>query len=233
MTAGEMVVVEPPAGLASGDRVRIEAGGATDPARGAERVPRPLFLDIALGHLRKRKRQTMVSILGVALGVGFFIGINALMRGFQQYFVSQIIDVAPHIVIKDEFRLALAAAGIRRLPDRSGHRQRGEAQGRAARHPQCRAPGSPRSRRIPGLAAAPTLQGQAILRYGTRDVPVSLYGIDPERERRVTNIEKDMIRGPARGPALDRQRADRRQRASPTGWAPCSATRSAWSRRAA
>ena len=65
----------------------------------------PLTLDIALGHLSRRKRQTLVSVLGVALGVGFFIGITALMRGLQTYFVAQVIDGAPHVVMKDEFRL--------------------------------------------------------------------------------------------------------------------------------
>ena len=59
-----------------------------------------LALHIALGHLRRRKRQTLVSVLGVALGVGFFIAITALMRGFQTYFVQQVIDVAPHVVIE-------------------------------------------------------------------------------------------------------------------------------------
>jgi lipoprotein-releasing system permease protein len=46
-----------------------------------------------------------------------------------------------------------------------------------------------------GVAAAPVLQGQALLRYGTRDVSASLTGIDPARHRRVSNIEKDMIAG--------------------------------------
>ena len=31
-------------------------------------------LQIALAHLLNRRRQSLVSILGVALGVGFFIG---------------------------------------------------------------------------------------------------------------------------------------------------------------
>jgi lipoprotein-releasing system permease protein len=65
-----------------------------------------LVADIALAHLSKRKRQTVVSILGVALGVGFFIAIAALMQGFQSYFISQVIDVSPHIIMKDEFRSA-------------------------------------------------------------------------------------------------------------------------------
>jgi lipoprotein-releasing system permease protein len=46
-----------------------------------------------------------------------------------------------------------------------------------------------------GVAAAPVLQGQALLRYGSRDVSASLTGIDPLRHARVSNIEKDMIAG--------------------------------------
>lgn len=154
----------------------------------------PLILDIALAHLRKRKRQTVVSILGVALGVGFFIGINALMRGFQQYFITQIIDVAPHIVIKDEFRYASLQPAPMAYPqgavEVTGVKPRDEPRGiRNARAKLAELAA------MAGLEAAPTLQGQAILRYGTRDVPVSLLGIEPERERRVTNIEQDLVVG--------------------------------------
>jgi len=63
-----------------------------------------LILDLARGMLSRRRRQTLVSVLGVALGVAFFIAIASLMRGFQTYFVQQVIDVQPHIVIKDETR---------------------------------------------------------------------------------------------------------------------------------
>ena len=39
-----------------------------------------LVLDLARGMLRRRRRQTFVSVAGVALGVAFFIAIAALMR---------------------------------------------------------------------------------------------------------------------------------------------------------
>lgn len=153
----------------------------------------PLLLDIALGHLRKRKRQTLVSVLGVALGVGFFVGVTALMRGFQQYFIAQVIDVSPHIVIKDEYRTPRPQPAALRWPVGavvvSGVKPRDEPRGiRNARAKLAELEAM-------GLAVAPTLQGQVILRYGTRDVPVSLYGIEPERERRVTNVERDLVAG--------------------------------------
>lgn len=154
----------------------------------------PLALDIALGHLRRRKRQTLVSVLGVALGVGFFIGITALMRGFQTYFVQQVIDVAPHIVMKDEFRrpdlqpAAIAFAGgavqVRGVKPRDTVRGIREAGAKIAA-----------IETIPGVTVAPMLRGPALLRYGPRDTSVSVGGIEPERERRVTNIEKDIAEG--------------------------------------
>jgi len=153
-----------------------------------------LTLAIAFGHLKRRKRQTFVSLLGVALGVGFFIAIAALMRGFQTYFVQQVIDVAPHVVMKDEFRspalqpaeiaFAGGAVAIRGVRPREAVRGIREA---GAKIEAIEA--------IPGVAVAPVLLGPALFRYGARDVAVSLAGIDPGRERRVTNIEKDMTAG--------------------------------------
>jgi lipoprotein-releasing system permease protein len=153
-----------------------------------------LILDLARGMLRRRRRQTIVSVSGVALGVAFFIAIAALMRGFQTYFVAQIIDVAPHITIKDETRtplpqaleLALAGGAVRVHGVKPRDRIRG-----------IRAAGDKLAmlEAIEGVAAAPVLQGQSLLRYGARDVPVVITGIDPARHVRVSNIGKDITAG--------------------------------------
>ena len=153
-----------------------------------------LLVDIALGHLRRRRRQTLVSVLGVALGVGFFIAIAALMQGFQAYFISTIIDVAPHIVMKDEHRTAplqpaqrfFAGGAVAISSVKPKDQPRGIRNGRAT---------VKELSRLPGVAVAPSLRGQVILRYGSKDVSAALIGIDPDRERLVTNIEKDMTAG--------------------------------------
>jgi lipoprotein-releasing system permease protein len=154
----------------------------------------PLAIDIALAHLRRRRRQTLVSILGVALGVGFFVAVNALMRGFQLYFVAQIIDVAPHVVMKDEFRTPSMQPVLLAFPDGavalSGVKPRAEPRGIRNANEKLAA-----MEDLPGVAVAPTLTGPAILRYGTRDVTATILGIEPERERQVTNIEKDLAQG--------------------------------------
>ncbi|MBX6373351.1 MAG: ABC transporter permease [Acetobacteraceae bacterium] len=144
--------------------------------------------------LARRRRQTLVSVFGVALGVAFFIAIAALMRGFQTYFISQIIDVAPHITIKDEMRDpppqaaalahpegAVAIAGVRPQDRVRGIRAAGDKLAMLEA--------------MEGVAAAPVLTGQALLRYGSRDVSVTIVGIDPVRHARVSNIQKDMTHG--------------------------------------
>jgi len=153
-----------------------------------------LTLDIALAHLRKRKRQTLVSVLGVAVGVGFFIAIAAMMQGFQDYFVSQVIDVSPHIVMMDEFRSAprqpveqLYAGGAVQL---AGMKPKDEPRG--IRNGQAM---TDELAKLPGLHVAPSLQGQVFLRYGSKDTSATLIGIEPERERRVTKIERDLTVG--------------------------------------
>ncbi|MCS6892324.1 MAG: ABC transporter permease [Rhodovarius sp.] len=153
-----------------------------------------LILDLARGMLRRRRRQTLVSVSGVALGVAFFIAIAALMRGFQGYFISQIIDVAPHVTIKDEPRDPAPQPAVIARPEAAvevqGVRPRDTVRG-------IRAAGDKIAmlEAMEGVAAAPVLQGQALLRYGARDVSASLTGIDPARHRRVSRIEKDMIAG--------------------------------------
>jgi lipoprotein-releasing system permease protein len=153
-----------------------------------------LILELARGMLARRRRQTLVSVLGVALGVAFFIAIAALMRGFQTYFVSQIIDVAPHITVKDETRRPPAQAAEMAVTTGAvevhGVKPRDRIRG-------IRASGDKLAilEAMDGVAAAPVLQGQALLRYGSRDVSASITGIDPARHARVSNIEKDMVAG--------------------------------------
>ncbi len=153
-----------------------------------------LTLDIALTHLRHRKRQSLVSVLGVAMGVGFFIAISALMQGFQEDFVRRVIDNSPHILIKDEYRQppkqaveiahgegAFALRGLKPKSEIRGIRRAGHIVQALSDWP--------------GITASQTLQGQGVLRYGSKERSAAITGIEPDRERRVTKIEKDIVAG--------------------------------------
>lgn len=153
-----------------------------------------LALSIALTHLRSRRRQTLVSMGGVAMGVGFAVAMAALMQGFQQDFVNRVIDNSPHITMKDEFRTPPAQPVRLRYEagaiDLRSQKPRDEVRGIKRAQATIAA-----LSKWPGLSVAPTLSGQVILRYGSKDVSGTATGIDPDRERKVTKIEKDMVLG--------------------------------------
>jgi lipoprotein-releasing system permease protein len=153
-----------------------------------------LALDIALTHLRSRKRQTLVSVLGVAMGVGFFIAITALMQGFQQDFVRRVIDNSPHITMKDEYRnpprqpaeivygdAAIQLRGVKPKTEIRGIRRAGQIM--ESLHAW------------QGLTVSQVLQGQGFLRYGSKERSSTITGIEPDRERLVTRLDKDVVAG--------------------------------------
>lgn len=153
-----------------------------------------LKLDIALTHLRSRKRQTLVSVLGVAMGVGFFIAIASLMQGFQEDIVRRVIDNSPHITMKDEFRDpprqpveiayaggAISLRGVKPKTEIRGVRRAGQIM-QALTTWQ-------------GLTVSQVLQGQGFLRYGSKERSATITGIEPDRERLVTRIDKDIVLG--------------------------------------
>jgi lipoprotein-releasing system permease protein len=154
----------------------------------------PLALDVALAHLRGRKRQTAVSVLGVMLGVGVYIAISGMMQGFHSYFLRQLVETNPHVLMTDEVRIPgrqplqmlhpRAAIVVRRVLPRDPVRGIAAAGGIVAVLDQ-----------MPGVAAAPMLSGQLILRRSGRDYAVNALGIDPARQGKVTTLAQEMVAG--------------------------------------
>ncbi|WP_209016957.1 ABC transporter permease [Roseibium aggregatum] len=151
-----------------------------------------LLLRIASTHVRTRMRQTVVSILGVALGVGFSVAMAALMQGSQQDFMATLIDAIPHVEIQDEKREptvqpataaydAVAFHGLRPLEDLRGIRNPTEALASLRDW-------------VDGKLAQ-RLSGQAVLRYSGQDLGMTLIGVVPRRELAVSKIREDMRQG--------------------------------------
>lgn len=151
----------------------------------------PLLVEIAIAHLGERPRQTLSAVAGIALGAGFFIGIAALLRGFQHDFVAKLIDVAPHVVVKDEYRIArpqpLELAAAPGLAAVAGVRPRQPVRGiKTVAAAMADLAGEP------GAFAAPVLRAPVVLRYGTIAEPATLFGIEPDLQRRVSNLDRDL-----------------------------------------
>ena len=155
-----------------------------------------LLLEIALTHLSGRVKQTSIAILGVALGVGFFVSMAAMMQGFHGHFEQTIIDVSPHIVMEDEYRKRpRQAVRLKFDPEKNlvvlqGVKPKEEIRGIKDGEKIVQALDN-----LSGLYVSPTLEGQVFYRYGSTDVSSNLIGIEPEREVRITTLHKDMKEG--------------------------------------
>jgi ABC-type lipoprotein release transport system permease subunit len=153
-----------------------------------------LHLDIALSHLRSRRRQTIVSLLGVVLGVAFFLAVSALMRGSERDLISRLVDTQPHITVSDEFRNARPQPARMLYPDAAvairGVKPRSERRGIRQYKQKLAAIDA-----ISGVQAAPILAAQAIFSFAGRDEAVTLSGIDPTRMQGVSSIDDDIIAG--------------------------------------
>lgn len=150
----------------------------------------PLVL-IARRHLLHNTFRTVVSVTGVAIGVTFMIMLSALMTGFEKKFVTETIEVSPHVVIHDDRRqqpdefagwLSERTGGIatvegdkpRDLPRRI--KKPAELVGMLRAMPEVQ-------------AAAQNVVGTAILSYGSRERGVGLIGIEPEAQEAVSAID--------------------------------------------
>ncbi len=154
----------------------------------------PLAARIAFRHLVYRKRQSLVSILGVALGVGFFIALAAMMQGFQSYFLQTVVDVSPHIIINDDYRAPLRQpaevhypAAILTIHGLKPKEERRGIRGYEAITNYLHG--------LPGIQVSQALEGQIFLTFGSTDRNATVQGIVPADERRVIKLDDDLIAG--------------------------------------
>ncbi|MEJ0017986.1 MAG: ABC transporter permease [Acetobacteraceae bacterium] len=154
----------------------------------------PLGLRIALTHLSHRRRQTIMSMLGVALGVAFFVAVSSLMRGSEQDFIKRLIDSSPHITVSDEFRQpseqpvmtayaggAIALRSLKPKTERRGIRGYKEKLAFIVA--------------LPGVRVAPVLTGQAILTFAGKEQALTLNSIIPSQMAGVSDIDEKIVAG--------------------------------------
>jgi lipoprotein-releasing system permease protein len=151
-----------------------------------------LLLSIAWTHVSTRVRQTLVGMVGVAMGVGFTIMMAGLMQGSQIDFLRQLVDTMPHITVNDERRAIpsqpadqeYAAVGMSNVAN-------------VNRRPGIRYPDSVMASLrswLPG-DVAPSVRTTTIVDHGGGRVGVTLTGIDPRLEVRVSKLASQMREG--------------------------------------
>jgi lipoprotein-releasing system permease protein len=151
-------------------------------------------LSIAVTHLVNRKRPTLVSLIGIVLGVAFFLAVSSLMRGSERDFIKRLIDNSPHITVSDEYRNPRVQPAVVRWPEGAVEVRRVKplAEVRGVRgHAQKLA----FIESLPGLRAAPVLVGSVVLTFAGRNEGVTLNGTIPAKMKQVSTIEEKLIQG--------------------------------------
>jgi len=149
---------------------------------------------IALKHLLARRRQSLVSLSGIVLGVAFFLAVSSLMQGSEHDFIRRLVDNSPHITIQDEFRYARLQPVQQLYPEGAIEIRRVKplTETRGIRgYPQI----LDDLRTLPALRASPVLVGQALVSFAGKDIAVSLNGMIPAEVNDVTTIQNYMAAG--------------------------------------
>jgi len=151
-----------------------------------------LLLDIALAHVLGRGRQTVVSIAGVTLGVGFAIAMAALMQGSQEDFVDKLINAMPHVQISDEQRQPPRQPADIAFDAVQWHSLRPRDDIRGILNPTAAL--AALEGWVPGAISA-SLKIQGVARYGGTERGVNVEGVSVRDEMKVSTLPDDMIEG--------------------------------------
>lgn len=128
---------------------------------------------IGLRYLRARRRNgfisfiSLLSVIGIALGVAALIVVLSVMNGFQQEIRGRMLAVVSHLEV---------SSYDGRLPDWQPLQQA------LAKQPHV-------------VAAAPYVNAQGLLSSGGNVRGALVRGIDPASERRVVTLGDEMLRG--------------------------------------
>jgi lipoprotein-releasing system permease protein len=128
---------------------------------------------IGTRYLRSTQRRgflsfiSIVSMLGLALGVAVLIVVLSVMNGFERELRSRILSVTSHATL-------MGLAGT--LPDWRGAQRVAQAQAGI-------------------IAAVPYIEVQAMLVNGARSAPTQLRGVLPAQERRAVSLAQHISGG--------------------------------------
>ena len=134
---------------------------------------RPIELFVGLRYTRAKRRNhfisfvALTSVLGMALGATVLITVMSIMNGFVR-------DVRDHILSMTAHAQIVSAEGG--LANWRGLEQI------ARRNPQV-------------AGAAPYVEGQGMLNFGSQVTGVQIMGVDPKVEPQVSMIDKKMVLG--------------------------------------
>lgn len=122
---------------------------------------------IGLRHLTSRKKQTLIAVLAVGLGIGIVLSSVALTNGFQSQLTDTIRDTSPDVEVTSD-------GGLIRTYGLYVSQVRG----------------------IEGVdAATPFITGNAVVESGTRETSAIVKGVEPREEMEIFGFGDSIAAG--------------------------------------
>lgn len=156
----------------------------------------PYAAKLAIRHLGSHPGQTALLITGVALGVGVFIFMSALIGGLATLLTQRTVGSIPHVVLEMPDRdpsllLSRPTAQVVIQKDLSRRDQITVWQ-----------PLVSVAEATPGVTAvSPQIRGAAYLERGQAFAPVGIIGVQPGKLSAIANIEAAIVDGSSNLPA--------------------------------
>jgi lipoprotein-releasing system permease protein len=155
---------------------------------------------IAMRFLREGRAQTILILVGIAVGVSVIVFITALIQGLQSNIIERTLGTQAHIKVEapDEVNLlAPQAAGTVQLvlETRRAQRLRSINNWQQVQSTLDELPGV--------KAVSPVVSGPAFARRGNAVESVALVGMDPVRYQRIIPLGDDIVAGSLRVGAGD------------------------------
>lgn len=153
---------------------------------------------LALRHLTSRKRQTLLTLLGILLGTAAYVVISGLLIGFQDFIVDQLVDNDAHIRISAREEILTPASLNAAFFDQSTIVNWVKPPAGRKDNPYILSPVTWMQRlekdsRVAGAVAQ--MEVQVIANRGKVTSTAKLLGTDPERQKMVSNIDNYMLSG--------------------------------------
>ncbi len=153
---------------------------------------------LAIRHLLARKRQTLLTLIGILFGSMAYVVISGFMLGFQEYLIDQLINNDAHIRVwaKEEFlhthtldrEFFGSVTHVFWVSPPGGRKDNARIEDPQGWYRRLRA--DPRVE-----AFSPQLTAQIILTRAQATLSARLIGSEPARQVRVTNISAYMTDG--------------------------------------
>ncbi|MCU7501136.1 MAG: ABC transporter permease, partial [Bacteroidota bacterium] len=154
------------------------------------------ILNIALRQLTSRKRQTLLTISGIGVGVMVLISAVSLMDGLLSSFIDKIVNIAPHVVVSGEKMTSLVS-------DTLWQAEKGTAINLIKNVERQDEEIIKNYKRVEALiksdaqvsVTSPVVNVTVIAKFGTITQPLEIFGINPRSQDEIVKFSQNMTQG--------------------------------------